>query len=133
MKIAVMSDREDLQGRVPDCFETSFALLMIETDGDKLLEAVSGAAPEQYAARIAASGCEAVVCGPHIGKACFDPIADACVTRYDGTGLDVLTAALRADRGTLPIIPEYEGGPGCGSGTGKCGDCDHEHEHSHKH
>ena len=129
MKIAVMSDRPDLQGQVPDSFEKSQALLMIETADGSLQEAVSGQTPEAFAERIAASGCEAVVCGPHIGKACFDPIAEACITRTDGAGLEVCTAALRADRGTLPIIPEYEGGPGCGSGTGECGECEHGHTH----
>ena len=125
MLIAVMSDRAELSGRVPDCFEESPALLLIETEGDRLVQAVSGESAAAYAVRIAECGCEAVVCGPHIGKDCFDPIADACVTRYDGGGLDVLEAARGAERGTLPIIPEYEGGPGCASGTGSC-DCGHD-------
>ena len=123
MLIAVMSDRADLSGRVPDRFEASPALLFIETDGDKLMEAHTGLPAADYAAMIAASFCEAVVCGVHIGKDCFEPIADAGVTRYDGAGLDVLAAAHGAERGTLPLIPDYEGGAGCGSGTGEC----HEH------
>lgn len=123
MKIAVMSDRPDLQGRVPDRFEAAAAMLLIETDDSSLCSAVSGETPEGFATAVVASGCEAVVCGKHIGKECFEPIAAACVTRYEGAGLDALTAALRADRGTLPIIPDYEGGQGCGSG----GEC-HEHE-----
>ena len=69
------------------------------------------------------SFCEAVVCSKHIGKECFEPIADAGVTRYDGTGLGVIAAAHGAEDGTLPLIPDYEGGTGCGSGTGEC----HEH------
>ena len=87
-----------------------------------------GKTAEEFAMEIAASGWEAVVCGPHIGKACFEPIADACVTRYNGAGLPVGDAALAADRGRLPLIPDFEGGTGCGSGTGECGDCDHDHE-----
>ena len=125
MLIAVMSDRAEMGGCVPDCFETSPALLLVETDGDRLIRAFSGASAAEYTQKIVESGCEAVVCGCHIGKDCFDPIADACVTRYDGGGLDVLDAAHGAERGTLPIIPEYEGGPGCSSGTGNC-DCGHD-------
>ncbi len=125
MLIAVMSDRADRSGRVPDCFEESPSLLLIETDGDRLVRAFEGESAERYAARIIESGCEAVVCGRHIGKDCFGPIADAGVTRYEGSGLDVIAAARGADRGTLPLIPEYEGGPGCGSGTGDC-DCGHD-------
>ena len=127
MLIAVMSDKDTLNGVVPDCFETSPALLFIETDGDRLVSAYTGASAMDHAQRIVQSGCEAVVCGVHIGKECFTPIADACVTRYDGGGLGVLAAAHGAERGTLPLIPEYEGGPGCGSGTGAC-DCGHDHE-----
>lgn len=125
MLIAVMSDRADLAGRVPERFETSPALLFIETDGDRLVKALSDRSAQDYAAEIAASFCEAVACGVHIGKDCFEPIADACVTRYDAGGLDVLAAAHGAERGTLPLIPEYEGGPGCASGTGSC-DCGHD-------
>ncbi len=125
MLIAVMSDKPTLSGTVPERFETSPALLLIETDGAWLVEAIADKSAEDFAARIAACGCEAVVCGRHIGKACFDPIADAGVTRYEGSGLNVLEAARAADRGTLPLIPEYEGGPGCSSGSGSC-DCGHD-------
>ena len=125
MLIAVMSDRADCTGCVPDRFETSPVLLFIETEGGRLLRAETGASAVQFAEMIAASGCEAVVCGRHITQACFDPIADACVTRYEGGGMNVLDAAVGAERGTLPLIPEYEGGPGCSSGTGSC-DCGHD-------
>ncbi len=122
MLIAVMSDTPSLSGIVPDRFETSPALLLIETEGALLVEAASGQQAEAYAARIAGCGCEAVVCSRHIGQSCFDPIADAGVTRYEGSGLNVLDAAVKAERGTLPLIPDYEGGRGCGSGSGSC-DC----------
>ena len=127
MLIAVMSDRAALGGIVPDRFETSPALLFIETDDERLVRAESGASAPEFVKMIVESGCEAVVCSAHIGKDCFNPIADACVTRYDGSGLDVLAAAHAAERGTLPLIPEYEGGPGCASGTGDC-DCGHDHD-----
>ena len=91
----------------------------------RLVRCESGGTAADYAKQIAGSFCEAVVCSGHIGKDCFDPIANAGVTRYDGAGRNVLDAALAAEAGTLPLIPEYEGGPGCGSGTGEC----HEHDH----
>ena len=128
MLIAVMSDRPDLQGRVPERFEDAAALLIVETDQDAVVMSFSGETPEVYAGKVVESGSEAVVCGPHIGKECFTPIADACVTRYAGAGLEILAAAKQADIGTLPLIPEYEGGPGCGSGASECGDCDHGHD-----
>ncbi len=125
MLIAVMSDAPALTGVVPERFESSPALLLIETEGGRLVRADAGLTPAEYAERIVGSGCEAVVCGRHIGQACFDPIADAGVTRYEGSGLNVLEAAVAAERGALPLIPEYEGGPGCGSGAGSC-DCGHD-------
>lgn len=128
MKIAVMSNRADLDGIVPDTFEDSPVLLVIETGDGTLAEVYEGQDAGFFAQKIAASGWEAVVCGPHLGKDCFEPIADACVTRYNGAGLPVAAAALAADRGRLPLIPDYEGGTGCGSGTGVCGDCDHDDE-----
>ena len=125
VKIAVMSDRADRTGTVPDTFEKSPVLLVVETDDGTIAGVSEGKTAEAFAEEIAASRWEAVVCGPHIGRECFEPIADACVTRYNGAGLPVLQAALAADRGRLPLIPDFEGGTGCGSGTGTCGECEH--------
>lgn len=125
MIIAVMSSQPTLNGTVPDTFEASPALVLIETDSDGLLWGGIINGTEDAVARILQSECEAVVCGRHIGEQAFTPIADACITRYDGTGMNVLQAAKRADVGTLALIPDFEGGHGCGSGTGEC---HHDHE-----
>ena len=122
MKIAVMSTLAGPEGIVPDSFETSPAMLIVETDDASVSTVVVSARPRDYVDKIIETWCEAVVCGVHIGQECFDHIADASITRYDGAGLNVIEAAMKADRGTLPIIPEYEGGPGCGGGGGECGD-----------
>lgn len=125
MIIAVMASEPTLEGTVPDTFETAPALVLIETETENLLWGGLINNPEEAVERILKSECEAIVCGIHIGEQAFTPIADACVTRYDGTGLNVLQAAKRADIGTLALIPDFEGGHGCGSGTGEC---HHEHE-----
>ena len=52
MLIAVMSDRPAPDGQVPDRFETSPALLFIETDGKQLVRAETGAAAEDFAKMI---------------------------------------------------------------------------------
>ena len=129
MKIAVTSTKPGLDGIVPDTFETAPALLVIETDNGSICSCDVSPRPMDYVDRIVRERLEAVVCGEHIGKECFNPIADACVTRYNGAGLNVLDAAVKADRNRLPIIPEYEGGPGCSAGTGNCedGSCGHSH------
>ena len=128
MKIAVMSTLPSLEGVVPDTFETAPAMLIVETDDGSICCVMENCTPAQYVKKIVDTWCEAVVCGVHIGKEAFDPIADASITRYNGAGLDILTAARKADRGLIPIIPEYEGGPGCGGGGGSCDD---NHCHSH--
>lgn len=122
MKLAVMSDRASLEGKVPDTFETSPVLLIWETDVGGIVCAMENLPPEEMAKKTVEYGCEAVITGPHIGRECFNIIAGACVTRYDGAGLGVSDAARRGDEGSLRIIPEYEGGPGCTAGHGSCED-----------
>lgn len=123
--IAVMTDKPEIDGVVTDRFENASALVFWETDTETIVETYTQKEPEEFAKLIAKSEAEAVACGSHIGQACFEPIADMSITRYDGTGLTLAAAAKGALIGYLPIIPEYEGGPGCGSGTGSCS----EHEH----
>jgi predicted Fe-Mo cluster-binding NifX family protein len=122
MRIAVLSDQKHLAGRVPDTYETAPFVLFIETEDGSLRNGKKCTSPEALVRAVVESGCEAVVCGPHIGQACFDPIADAGITRYNGAGLGILTAADAAERSALPLIPDYEGGHGCGSGSGNCED-----------
>lgn len=127
MKLAIMSDRSSLDGRVPDSFEGAPVMLIWETDTNSIVQALENFTPEEFAHRAVDTGCEAVVCSSHIQREAFNIIAGACVTRYDGEGLDIVRAAMGAYDGTLRIIPEYEGGPGCSSGTGSCedGGCGH--------
>ena len=122
MRIAVLSDRKHLGGRVPDTFETSPFVLLVETDDMTLRWAKKCASPEALVRAVLDANCEAVVCGEHITKACFEPIADACVTRYRGTGCGILDAAKGALDNTLPLIRDYEGGTGCDAGGGSCED-----------
>ncbi len=124
MKIAVMSDRPDRSGTVPDTFETSPAMLIFTLPG-AAFRVFEGKTALEYGAVMIEEDCEAVVCGPHIGREAFDPIADAGITRFQGDGLGVLEALRGACANTLPIIPEYEGGPGCSGGGGECHDHDH--------
>ena len=122
MRIAVLSDQKHLEGHVPDTFETSPYVLVVETDDKSLRITKKCTTPEALVKAVIDSRCEAVVCGEHIGQACFDPIADEGITRCNGTGLSILTAADAAERNALPFIREYEGGPGCSAGTGSCED-----------
>ena len=120
MRIAVMADRPALDALVPEVYEDSPAMLVVETDDNSIVEAVENPADLlEYAAVMVNCDCEAVVCTPHIGQEAFEPLVAACITRYDGRGLAVLEAAHRAEQSRLEIVREYEGGPGCTSG-GAC-------------
>lgn len=111
MKIAVTSNHDTLDSVVPQSYENSEKLLIIETDDMSIVAA--GCEYETYMDLILKYDCEVVVCGPHIGQAAFEPIANAGITRFNGAGLSVAEAAKRALLNNLPYIRDYEGGDGC--------------------
>ena len=120
MKIAVLADRASLDAIVPDTFETSPALLVVESDTNEICDSVAGPDVPAYIKKILEYDCEAVVCGPHITKESFNPIANASITRYDGAGYVVSEAVRLSVYNRIPIIPDFEGGTGCDSGTHSC-------------
>ncbi len=129
MRIAVMADRPSLDATVPGEFESSPAMVVIESDDESLVCAVEGPDVTKYVQTMVAFDCEAVVCSPKIGQEAFEPIVRACITRYNGQGLSVLKALRGALYNRLDIIREYEGGPGCDSGEHSCeeGGCGADH------
>jgi predicted Fe-Mo cluster-binding NifX family protein len=121
MRIAVMANRPELEATVPEVYEESPAMLIIETDDESVVCVMQK--PDdlgEYAVAMEQYDCEAVVCSSHIGQEAFEPLVAACITRYDGAGLSVMEAAQRALDSRLELVREYEGGPGCTSG----GDCE---------
>ena len=74
MLIAVMSSLPSPDGVVPDTFETSPAMLMVETEDGSVGTVIVSGRPKDYVDKIVETWCEAVVCGEHIGKECFDRI-----------------------------------------------------------
>jgi predicted Fe-Mo cluster-binding NifX family protein len=126
MRIAVMADRLGTDALVPAVYEESSAMLIVETDDESVVFAMEKPAGlSEYAAAMTRYDCEAVVCTPRIGQEAFEPLAAACITRYDGVGLSVMEAARRALSSRLELVREYEGGPGCASG----GDCECGQDH----
>jgi predicted Fe-Mo cluster-binding NifX family protein len=118
MRIAVMADRPGLEAAVPEVYEESPAMLIIETDDESLVFVMEK--PDDigaYAAVMAWYDCEAVVCSRHIGQEAFEPLAAACVTRYDGAGLPVMEAARRALGSRLELVCDYEERPDAHSET----------------
>jgi predicted Fe-Mo cluster-binding NifX family protein len=124
MRIAVMADRAAPDALVSAVYEESSAMLIVETDDGSVVWIMER--PEdlsEYVTAMERFECEAVVCTHHIGQDAFEPLAVACITRYDGAGLPVMEAARRALNSRLELVREYEGGPGCTSGDScQCGE-----------
>jgi predicted Fe-Mo cluster-binding NifX family protein len=88
-------------------FGTCRWLLFIETD-DMTIDAVKNDAgaeadAEALAGMVVERDCEAVITASFTPEI-FNIIADACITRYDGTGLSVREAIDRMNGNTLDYI-----------------------------
>ncbi len=116
MLIAVTADKRELTAQVPESYEESRCLLLVETDDDTVQAAYDAADPEGlfFAEQTIAHDCEAIVCGK-MRKPGFEAIASNNITRYYGAGLPVLEAAHAAEDNHLPLTTDYIGGSGCGS------------------
>ena len=125
MLIGVMATKPELDGKVPGTFEISPCVAVVETDNNSIVSFQKSNDPMALVRHIIVSNCEAIVCGPHITQRHFDPIADAQITRYEGEGLTVIEAAKSAEMSILPVLVEYEGGPGCIPGGGDCSEAHH--------
>lgn len=124
MLIAVSAGGRELLSAVSKRFETCRWLLFVETD-DMTIDAVrktEDILPETLAKMIAERDCEAVITGSFTPEI-FNIIADACVTRYRGTGLAVKEAIARMENNTLEYIRNADGIDTCQSDHGG-GECD---------
>ena len=111
MKIAVALLENDINTLIPDKFEDSKGLLVVETDTMEPLAWLTEDWPSEMDERL----CEAVICGKMYDPILFESIALRCITRYFAgglTGVEAIKAMLNYE---LPIIRDYEGGPGCAS------------------
>ena len=117
MLIAVAALEKGADTLVPETYEESRRLCIVETDDGSVIAAYDdpGEGGLFFAQKTAAHACEAIASGRFLTAPAFDLLADACITRYYAAGLPVLEAAAAADRGVLPILTDYEGGRGCGS------------------
>jgi len=129
MYIGIMTDRPDMDGKIPALFADANYLLIVDADTGAVHAKYnrSGITDSDFARKLIEHDCEAVLCGP-IERESFLIIADeGCITRYNCVGLSVSDAlkAMRADQ--LPFIVDFIGGIGCGSAHTNC-ECGHEEE-----
>lgn len=116
MLIAVAANGRDAGALIPERFEESRNLLIVETEGDAI-EAVYDARDAEglfFAEQTLYHDCEAIVCG-RLEKPGFEALASNSVTRYYGAGLPAVEAARAARDNLLPLTTDHVGGSGCGS------------------
>jgi predicted Fe-Mo cluster-binding NifX family protein len=125
MLIAVSAGGRETLSAVSKKFETCRWLLFVETD-NMSIEAVRNdqeKGPEALAKMVVERDCEAVITGSFTPDI-FNIIADACITRYCGTGLTVKEAVERMDRDALDYIRYADENDTChGEHSGAACDC----------
>lgn len=115
MKIAVTCENMEINGLVPKTFRDSEFLMIIDADKNQIFKIYGKQDPDNmvFAKKVLEHDCEAIICGP-MEKEPFELLADAGVTRYNGSGRKVQKAYDYMVRYQLPWIDEYIGGPGKG-------------------
>ncbi|WHH57778.1 NifB/NifX family molybdenum-iron cluster-binding protein [Petroclostridium sp. X23] len=117
MKIAVAADGKSLDSKVSEEFEQCLYLLIVNMGdlsitaikNDKLSKNTSG---ESLANEILKYDCEALITG-EIKPLAFNILADACVTRFLGTGSLVQNALELMEKDSLKIIRNCDGTDEC--------------------
>ena len=116
MLIAAAVASNGLSAFIPELFEDSQQLWIIETDEDKVLAVYDRRNDDGsfFAKQCYLHDCEAIVCG-ELQQAVFEQIASKSISRYLGSGLEPFEAAKAAELNYLPLITDHIGGHGCGS------------------
>lgn len=121
MLIAAGAEGCSLDSAVSEKFENCRCLLIVETDDMSFesIEKTEGALT--LAERIVERDCEAIITGEFTMDT-FNLLADACVTRYRGTGMTVKEALRMMDMDRLEYIRSADGSDTCHSdhGGGEC-------------
>ena len=103
MLIAVAAIGSAVENHVPETFEESRLLYIIETDDGSIaaLYKNPGENGLLFAENTIVHNCEAISCGRFLTASAFDLLAGACITRYYAAGLPVQEAALAAEKELL--------------------------------
>jgi predicted Fe-Mo cluster-binding NifX family protein len=114
MNIAIASDGNKLEDQVSQSFESCKYLLIVELP-DMRVNAIKNdddSSGENLAKKIIELDCELIITGK-INNVAFDILADACVTRYFGTGKTGVRAIELMENDSLRLIRNTEGSNLC--------------------
>ena len=131
MRISVITNGRSNGSVVCERYEEGKFLLIYETDNNTILKVYPAYEkdPLFFAKKTVAHDCEAIVCGI-MQKPEFEMIAEAGITRYNGSGLGALIALRAAVANELPLFTDFEGGTGCSEYTHEeCGCSEEEPSH----
>ena len=123
MYLAMAMDGKNLDSDVSQRFEACKYLLLVETDdlSIKVIENKAELSAESLAEKIIAAACEGVITGLFDQPEAFDILADACITRYLGTGHSGKAALDLMKKRELKLIRNIEG-------TDQCDGDHHQHD-----
>jgi predicted Fe-Mo cluster-binding NifX family protein len=131
MKISIAVVGDQARSPIPENLRQATHLFIVDTERFEVLRVLTADEPTDrdvaFARRTIDENCEAIICG-EIEKRAFDLLAEACVSRYNGTGFHASQATKLIKGYRLPLIRDHIGGQGC-AGERSGGEC---HESSLK-
>lgn len=123
MFLAMTMDGKTLESNVSQRFEACNYLLVIDTAdlSVNVIENSDDLSEESLAQKVIEFNCEGIITGALSHPEAFDILADACVTRFLGSGYAGIEALDLMKKRELPLIRNINGTDGC--------DGDHDHQH----
>ena len=105
MLIAAAAQGPGLDAIIPEKYEDSTHLIIVETDSMEILgcHEKQDALGQCFVKPMAECWCEAIVCGK-IPREIFTQIADNGISRYNGAGLSAEAGLRGAEDNSLPLM-----------------------------
>ena len=109
MKIATAMEAGHVDAVIPAQLEAAECLFIIDVEGFEVLEILSAENDKSvtFARATIDRDCEAIICG-EIPDDAFEILSNACVTRFDGTGLTASQAVRMMNANQLPLFRKIE-------------------------
>jgi len=125
--ISVAAAGPGIEDKIPATLDEAQYLIIFDAEKLELLKVIETDTDERdifFARKTVEENCEAILCGDILEEA-FEILAGAGVTRYLASGESAGKAVELMNEYRLPLICDYQGGPGCGGHShGEC----HEHD-----
>lgn len=123
MYLAISMDGNTLESKVSQQFETGKYLLVVDTTNLSVsaIENCHDFSAESLAQKVIDLNCEGIITGAISDPQAFEILADACITRFLGSGKTGMEALDLMKKRDLKLIRNIEGTDGCGG--------DHDHHH----